>query len=102
MLACCRMLFRVSCAVSNATSTSRIRDSAALRFSLVIARLLIVLPRRFWTAPSEPRSELIVLIAESMFVMAVVVEPLEPIAMELDPEVRDAASVSERFRTSTL
>ena len=30
------------------------------------------------------------------------VEPLEPIAMELDPEVRDAASVSERFRTSTL
>ena len=28
------------------------------------------------------------------------VEPLEPIAMELDPEVRDAASVSDRFRTS--
>ena len=28
------------------------------------------------------------------------VEPLEPIAMELDAEVRDAASVSDRFRTS--
>jgi len=39
-----------------------------------------VLPRRFWTAPSEPRSELMLLIAASMLVIAVVVEPVEPMS----------------------
>jgi hypothetical protein len=68
------------------------RDSAALRFSTWMARLLIVLPRRFWIAPSEPRSELIVLIAASMLVIAVVVVPPEPMSSEFSAsEVLSAA-----------
>ena len=56
-----------------------------------MARLLIVLPRRFWTAPSEPRSELIELIAASMLVIAVVVEPLEMSSESSDSDVESAA-----------
>ena len=63
------------------------RDSAALRFSTWTARLLIVLPRRFCTAPSEPRSELIVLIAASMLLIAVVVAPPEPMSSEFSESV---------------
>jgi hypothetical protein len=58
------------------------RDSAALRFSTWIARLLIVLPRRFCTAPSEPRRLLTELIAASMFVIAVDVVPPEPMSSD--------------------
>ena len=46
---------RESAAVSEAKSASRIRLRDALRFSLVVERLLIVLSSRFWSAPRSAR-----------------------------------------------
>ena len=75
------------------------RDSALARFSEVIARFWIVLPRRFWTAPRVPRSELIVLIAESMLAIAVVVAPPEPMSSDCsESEVRRALRCAPRPR----
>src|SRR5580765_1062344 len=76
------------------------RDSAALRFSTWTARLLIVEPSRFCTAPSEPRRLLTVLIAASMFVIAVDVEPPEPMSSELRPSDVLSDGVSEMLSVS--
>ena len=67
------------------------RDSVALRFSTVTARFAIVLFRRFCTAPSEPRRLLTVLIAASMFVIAVLVLPPEPMSRLFSESVVDSA-----------
>ena len=64
--ACWRIEFLVRSAVSFATSTSRIRDSAAERFSDVAEMLRYVLERRFWTAPRLPRKLVTESIAVSM------------------------------------
>ena len=47
--------FWCSYIISLAISTSRIRDSAEVMFSVVTPRLLMVCSRRFWIAPSLPR-----------------------------------------------
>ena len=52
---CIRTLFFVNSIISFAISTSRIRDSAAVIFSVVTPRLLMVCSRRFWMAPNLPR-----------------------------------------------
>ena len=49
------MLFFVNAIISLAISTSRIRDSAAVKFSAEAPRLLIVCSKRFWIAPSLAR-----------------------------------------------
>jgi hypothetical protein len=59
---------------------------------------LIVLPRRFCTAPSEPRRPLTELIAVSMFVIAVLVEPPEPMSSELS----DSVVLSEADRLTEI
>ena len=43
-------------AISAAMSTSRITDSAAVIFSMVVARLAVAYWRRFWAAPISPRT----------------------------------------------
>ena len=50
-----RMLFLVKVTISSAMSASRMRDSAALRFSVVTLMLLMVCSNRFWMAPSSER-----------------------------------------------
>src|SRR5690606_29405809 len=50
----------VSCAVSAAKSASSIRPRDAARFSLTVCRFTIVDSKRFWIAPSVPRSSLTV------------------------------------------
>ena len=52
-------------------STSRIRDSAAVKFSEDAPTLLIVCSKRFWLAPILERSAETVWIAESNAVIAV-------------------------------
>src|SRR4051795_1230363 len=54
--ACCRMLSFVNFVISDAISTSRIRDSDAVRFSWYVARLFRRCSRRFWTAPKFARA----------------------------------------------
>ena len=53
--ACCRMFCFVNSIISFAMSVSRIRASAEVRFSVVVARLLTVYSRRFWMAPRSER-----------------------------------------------
>ena len=65
-----RMLFLVKLVISLAISTSRIRLSAELRFSLVLSRLAILCSKRFCMAPRVARWPETVLIAFWVAVMA--------------------------------
>ncbi len=40
---------------SAATSTSRMRESAAVMFSCIVPKLLMLMVKRFCVAPNEPR-----------------------------------------------
>ena len=50
-----RIWLRVKVVISSAMSVSRIRDSDAARFSVVVCRFEIVDSKRFWAAPSRTR-----------------------------------------------
>ena len=54
--ACIRMFCLVNSIISLAMSTSRIRDSAAWRFSADVSRFFMVCSKRFCIAPSLERS----------------------------------------------
>ena len=71
------------------------RDLASARFVTVDVKLLTFDSRRFCTAPSEPRSELMVLIAASMLLIAVVVAPPEPMSSEFSDSVVLSAALSD-------
>ena len=76
--------------ISEAMSVSRIRDSEAVVFSIVVFRLLIVCSKRFCFAPRSARIEDTVVMALSMAVIAVDA----PV-----PDLhRDAARVRELLR----
>src|SRR3954467_12074968 len=62
----CRMLSFVKFVISDAMSTSRMRDSDAVRFSWYVARLVRRCSRRFWTAPKFARAVDTFLIASSI------------------------------------
>ena len=62
-------------------AASRIRDSAAWRFSEVIPRRLMVCSRRFWMAPRFARLVVTLEIAASRDAMAAVAEAAEDTAM---------------------
>ena len=64
--------------ISFAISTSRIRDSAAVRFSEEVFKLLIVCSRRFWYAPSLERSDETFESASSITVIATLALTLVP------------------------
>ena len=68
-----------------AMSASRILLSAAVRFVLVVVRLLIVCSSAFWYAPSFARCEDIVLIAQSI------------IPIEREADSREDISTPERL-----
>jgi hypothetical protein len=55
VLACCNIWFLVKLALSVATSTLRIRDSAELRFSILTDKLDKELSRRLLNAPKVAR-----------------------------------------------
>src|SRR6186997_1541467 len=63
---CDRICSRVKFTISDATSTSRIRDSDADRFSWVTPRLAIADSSRFWTAPRFERTDETELMAVSI------------------------------------
>ena len=73
--ACCRIWARVSAAVSEAKSVSRMRLREAERFSDTVCRLLMVDSKRFWMAPNVPRSSLTDFRAASMLRMVLLAEP---------------------------
>ena len=75
--ACCRMFSFVNLVISDAMSTSRIRDSDAVRFSWYVARLFRRCSRRFCTAPKFARAVETFLIALSIVEIAPTVLPLE-------------------------
>src|SRR4051812_19712954 len=86
--ACWRMLFLENSTISDAMSTSRIRDSDAVRFSWYVARLLSVCSRRFCTAPNPARASLTTWIASSIFEMS------EPSAARVNAAVPIAVAMS--------
>src|SRR3954451_11341828 len=65
-----RIWLLVKLTISDAMSVSRIRDSAADRFSTATPRLATVCSRRFWTAPRLDRAVETVAMAASMVAMA--------------------------------
>src|SRR3954447_479651 len=65
-----RTWVRVKFVISAAMSVSRMRDSDAVVFSIVVFRLLIVCSKRFCFAPRSARADDTRVIAESMAVMA--------------------------------
>ena len=65
-----RTWVRVKLVISDAMSVSRMRDSEAVVFSIVVFRLLIVCSKRFCFAPRSARAEDTWVIAASMAVMA--------------------------------
>ena len=65
-----RTWVRVNFVISDAMSVSRIRDSGAVVFSIVVLRLLIVCSKRFCFAPRSARVLETSVIAASIAVIA--------------------------------
>src|SRR5262245_43619527 len=91
---------RVSSAVSKATSTSRMRDSAADSDSCETPMLAIVDCRRFCSEPNVPRSCDTTLTAASSCAIANEVLPPEPTSTVLRPSVVASAGSSDTDSTS--